>query len=95
MDESLCVLHEQPETPLDRILVYQVRLQRIALDIPHPASYANMTSAEHMRIVREFQVAALCLRLQEVKQSLPEGLSEDRTCGWLIRHLFILRLSSC
>ncbi|CAK7235272.1 hypothetical protein SBRCBS47491_009236 [Sporothrix bragantina] len=86
MDECLRVLDTDPESPLDRLLVYQCRLQRLALDVPGPQAYATITSAEQMRLVRDFQVKSLLARQREVEQMCPENLPEDLE--------FICRLSN-
>lgn len=39
MEECLRILNEEPETPLDQLLVYQARLQQVDIDIPAPAAY--------------------------------------------------------
>lgn len=47
MEECLRILNEEPETPLDQLLVYQARLQQVDIDIPAPAAY----------VVRQHQLA--------------------------------------
>lgn len=71
MDECLRVLDADPETPLDRLLVYQCRLQRIALDIPNPQGFASIKSAREMRMLRDFQVKALVSRQRDVEAMMP------------------------
>ncbi|EPE02415.1 zn 2cys6 transcription factor [Ophiostoma piceae UAMH 11346] len=71
MDECLRVLEAEPETPLDRLLVYQCRLQRISLDIPGPQAYATISSAREMRMLRDFQVKALVARQRDVEALMP------------------------
>ncbi|KAL1888096.1 hypothetical protein Sste5346_009783 [Sporothrix stenoceras] len=77
MNECLCVLDTDPETPLDRLLVYQCRLQRVALDIPGPQAYISITSAAQMRQTRDFQVKSLLARQREAEQMCPPNLPAD------------------
>ncbi|CAK7229003.1 hypothetical protein SCUCBS95973_007070 [Sporothrix curviconia] len=86
MDDCLRVLDTDPETPLDRLLVYQCRLQRLALDVPGSQVYATITSAEQMRLLRDFQVKSLLARQREVEQMCPTNLPDDLA--------FICRLSN-
>ncbi|CAK7206681.1 hypothetical protein SEUCBS139899_009485 [Sporothrix eucalyptigena] len=85
MDECLRILDTSPETPLDRLLVYQCRLQRVALDVPGPQAYITISSAEQMRLVRDFQVKSLLARQREVEAMCPP-LPDDLA--------FICRLSN-
>lgn len=77
MEDCLRVLNEEPETPLDQLLDYQVRLQHVALDIPTSAAYDSISSPEELRLIREFQVKSLLSRLEDVKQSLPSRFPEE------------------
>ncbi|KIH88794.1 hypothetical protein SPBR_06657 [Sporothrix brasiliensis 5110] len=77
MDECLRVLDTEPETPLDRLLVYQCRLQRVALDIPGPQAYISIASAAQMRQTRDFQVTSLLARQREAEKMCPPDLPAD------------------
>lgn len=77
MEECLRILNEEPEAPLDQLLVYQVRLQHVALDIPTSAAYDNISSHEQLRLIQEFQVKSLLSRLEDVKRSLPSCFPEE------------------
>ena len=76
MDECLRVLDAEPETPLDRLLAYQCRLQRIALDIPGPQAYGSIASPREMRMLRDFQVKALVARQRSVEAQMPAFADE-------------------
>jgi len=75
------VLEESPETPLDKILVQQVKLQRLTDEIPKQC--INLESTEHTRLLRDFQTKALLSRLEEIRQNMPKNLPNDGKCEHL------------
>ena len=70
------MLEDERETPLDRVLVHQVKLQRIA-DAAPSSMLTDMELSGQTKLVRDFQTRALLSKLEEVKQSLPLDLPDD------------------
>ena len=77
MGDCLKVLEDEMETPLDQMLVYHIKLQLIADELPKPPLVA-VELPEHMRFVRDFQTKALLARVEEVRQKCPTDLPDDR-----------------
>ncbi|KAK3313583.1 hypothetical protein B0H66DRAFT_566559 [Apodospora peruviana] len=78
MDDCLRVLEEQAESPLDGVLVHQVMLQRIADQVPGMSVAVDSCSTiSQMKNASEFQIRALLIQLDEVKQKLPRDLPDD------------------
>lgn len=85
MAECLKIVDEQMEAPLDRILVYQVRLQRISDEAPCTLMITNSELSEQTRLLRSFQTRALLSRVEELRQTLPPDLPEDCKYNYLYR----------
>ncbi|OAA57128.1 Zn(2)-C6 fungal-type DNA-binding domain protein [Niveomyces insectorum RCEF 264] len=49
-----------------------LKLHRVALDIPSPSAYLHITSAEEMRLTRDFQLRALLAQQKEVERLQPD-----------------------
>lgn len=76
LDDCLRVLDEEQETPLDCVLVQQVKLQRIADSAPS-SILTDVEMSAQPRLIRDFQTKALLSKLEETKQSLRPDLPPD------------------
>lgn len=96
LDECLRSLETAHETPLDLILVQQIRLQRIIDDVPKFMPTASSLS-EQTRVLRDFQSKVLLSRLEDARQILPADLPKDskhkgliHSCSSTFLHLPVL-----
>lgn len=78
LDECLEVLNDKHESPVDDILVQQVRMQLIVEKITRgPWNDGVISTAEHSNVPLCFYLNALLSQLQEVKTKIPPHLKDN------------------
>jgi len=78
LDECLEVLNEKHESPIDDILVQQVRMQLIVEKVTWgPWNDGAIKTAEHSNVPLCFYLNALQSQLQEVKTKIPPYLKDN------------------
>lgn len=79
MDDCLRILDQNPESPFDKVLVQQVRMQRIAEEAPCHSLQVTLTElSAHTRRICDFQIKALLQRLENTRQSMAKDIPPER-----------------
>ncbi|KAI4285158.1 MAG: hypothetical protein L6R35_004724 [Caloplaca aegaea] len=91
LDECLEVLNEKHESPIDDILVQQVRMQLIVEKVTRgPWNDGAIKTAEHSNVPLCFYLNALQSQLQEVKSKIPPYLKDNEI---VLAHFYSTQLT--